>query len=331
MTDTPAGTTTVTRLLVLSGLHAGASCELPGGGRLIGSGAADDVILGDAGILPGHLTLDVQGAVATLRPAHAGVAVDGAALPPDDPFTAALPLELSFAGVALRIEAKRDGEAHAADAGRAAPASSASLLDSVLARLRPALKPAWRLPALACAAAALVTLASAVSSTASDAQDAERPATAQAPADTAGAAPDPAPGPAPTPLTLADAVRELRAEFAARSLAGIQLAASDGTILARGQIDPQREEDWRRVQRWFDGRHGRYGRNATLVDEVRFALAPAPAVQVDAVWAGRNPNVVIKGQKFFEGATLPNGYHLQRILPDELLVERDGQHLALKF
>lgn len=329
MTDTPAGTTTVTRLLVLSGLHAGASCELPGGGRLIGSGAADDVILGDAGILPGHLTLDVQGAAATLRPAHAGVAVDGAALPPDDPFTAALPLELSLAGVALRIEAKRNGEAHAADAARAPPASSNSLLDSVLAGLRPALKPAWRLPALACAAAALVTLASAVSSTASDAQDAERPATAPAPApiETAGTAPDPA----PTPLTLADAVRDLRAEFATRSLAGIQLAASDGTILARGQLDPQREEDWRRVQRWFDGRHGRYGRNATLVDEVRFALAPAPAVQVDAVWAGRNPNVVIKGQRFFEGATLPNGYHLQRILPDELLVERDGQRLALKF
>ncbi len=329
MTDTPAGTTTVTRLLVLSGLHAGASCELPGGGRLIGSGAADDVILGDAGILPGHLTLDVQGAIATLRPAHAGAAVDGAALPPDDPFTAALPLELSLAGVALRIEAKRNGEAYAADAGRAAPASSTSLLDSVLAGLRPALKPAWRLPALACAAAALVILASAVSSTESDAQDAERPATAPAPApvETAGAVPDPA----PTPLTLADAVRDLRAEFAARSLAGIQLAASDGTILARGQLDPQREEDWRRVQRWFDGRHGRYGRNATLVDEVRFALAPAPAVQVDAVWAGRNPNVVIKGQRFFEGATLPNGYHLQRILPDELLVERDGQHLALKF
>ena len=329
MTDTPAGTTTVTRLLVLSGLHAGASCELPGGGRLIGSGAADDVILGDAGILPGHLTLDVQGAIATLRPAHAGVAVDGAALPPDDPFTAALPLERSLAGVAQRIEAKRNGEAYAADAGRAAPASSTSLLDSVLAGLRPALKPAWRLPALACAAAALVILASAVSSTESDAQDAERPATAPAPApvETAGAVPDPA----PTPLTLADAVRDLRAEFAARSLAGIQLAASDGTILARGQLDPQREEDWRRVQRWFDGRHGRYGRNATLVDEVRFALAPAPAVQVDAVWAGRNPNVVIKGQRFFEGATLPNGYHLQRILPDELLVERDGQHLALKF
>ena len=65
MTDTLADTADLARLVVLSGLHAGARCGLPGGGCSIGSGAADAVVLSDAGIEPGHIVLKGTNKTAT--------------------------------------------------------------------------------------------------------------------------------------------------------------------------------------------------------------------------------------------------------------------------
>ncbi len=317
MTDTLTDTAAVTRLVVLSGLHAGARCELPSGECSIGSAAADAVILGDAGIEPGHVILDLQEASATIRPLHGNVALDGVDLPPDESRSAPLPFELTLSGVVLRC----DAEHRDADQAHARAPSVASLL--------PMLKSAWRLPALACAAVALFIIAPAMGSITPDAGKARELVPGPTPAASASLAASKLPVvPAPASPMPIDTLHELQAELSARSLSDIQLTANDGMIMARGRVDPRNESEWRLVQQWFDGRHGR---RATLVDEVRFAASPAPKLAVDAVWTGRNPNVVIKGQKYFEGATLPNGFRLERVAPGELLVAREGQRQALKF
>ena len=338
MTDTLTNTAAVARLIVLSGLHAGAWCELSEGECSIGSGVTDAVILSDPGIAFGHLLLDVQGASATIHPAHGGMTVNGMDLSPGEPAIAALPFELTLAGVALRCEAEQD---EARDVQDDAPADAAR--PSPMVRLLPLLKSAWRLPAVAFTVLAPFVIAPAMSSVTPDTEKAGQPvaelAVTQGLADPTETA-DPASlmvasklsvTPEPPPSLLADAVRELQAELAARSLSDIQLTASDGLIMARGQLAPQSEAEWRRLHQWFDGRYSRYGREATLVDEVRFNAVPLPKIAVDAVWTGRNPNVVIKGQRFFEGATLPNGFQLERISPGVLLVVREGQRMALKF
>lgn len=351
MTDRPTDMDAGPRIVVLSGLHASACCGLPLGTCSIGSDAADAVVLGDPGIVPGHLTLDVQEVAVTVHAAHDGVALGGMSLPPGSHLVAALPFELAIAGVVLRFEAER---CETSETCGGEPAGV--LRPSFLAKIRPKLQSSLRPAALACAVAALGLLMAGVNSIASVAGKAGPPfaamlaaqaSTSQTLAGPPAAMPDPSaasaapasrgkasgpPGASNTgPAGLATALQELQAELSTRSLAGIQLAASGGTIMARGRLDPRSEAEWRLVQQWFDGRYSRYGREATLIDEVRFAAVPAASVAVDAVWTGRNPNVVIKGQKFFEGATLPNGFHLERISPGELLVEREGQRQALKF
>ena len=341
MTDTLTDQGAGPHLVVLSGFHAGARCALPLGACSIGSDGADAVVLGDPGVMPGHATLHVQAGSVTVR-AAADAALDGADLPPGETFAAPLPFELALAGVVLRCEPAET------EAAREAPAASPPR--SLRATLAPVLRPRWRFPVLACTLAAL-GLPLGVMPVASDTAKAGPP-TAAAFAPLPPLAPVPAPfeapvhqraspGPAAAPKApgasnlkpsgLAAALQDLQAELSARSLAGIQLSASGGLITARGRLDLGSEPDWRLVQQWFDRRGGRYGREATLVDEVRFAAVPAAAVAVDAVWTGRNANVVIKGQRYFEGATLPSGFRLERIAPGELVVEREGQRQALKF
>ncbi len=347
MMETPTAPAAMVQLSVLTGVHSGAQCGLPDGESSIGSGMADNVVLSDAGILPNHLTIEMQGASATLRAAHDGVAVNGVVLAPGAPFSAVPPFELAFADVVLRCGAEPD----AAGKTDKPPASGARFL--LMAGLRFVLKSPWCLPVLVCAAVAVLIIPPAMSSIvsgagASSAGRVGRPDTepmpsgnpaapSEVPPDPAAApampvAPPPdakaAPSPDPAPSLLAEAVQELQAELAARSLAGIEVAAADGAILAHGQLEPQDEAGWRLVQQQFDAD---YGRRATLVDEVRFTAAPALKVSVDAVWTGPNPNVVIKGQKFFEGATLPNGLLIERIMPGELLVAHDGQRQTFKF
>lgn len=311
---------TAIRLFVLSGFHGGARCDLPGGESSVGSGTSDTVVLSDAGILPGHVTLGMQDASVILCAAHDGVALDGAALASGTPVAAVPPFDLALAGVALHCEAGPGAVRNAL------PAASRVLL--AVARF-PVLRSPWGLSALVCAAVAVLIIPPAMSSIASgtkpgqpvaDPVPFERPATPPS-----VAKPSVAPGSGSS--ALADATRALQAELAAGALAGVQVSVADGAILARGQLEPQSEAGWRLVQQQFDSR---YGRGATLIDEVRFTATPAPKIAVDAVWTGPNPNVVIKGQKFFEGATLPNGFLVERIAPGELLVMRDGRRQALR-
>lgn len=348
------------QLIVLSGLHAGARCALQPGTCSIGSDVADAVILGDPGIGSGHLVIDVRDDVAEVEATRDGASLDGADLVAGERVTAALPFELAVAGVVLRLEARHQ------DGAPAAAAPSAALLS----RVRPILRPTWRLPLLFGGMTLVGVLVPGVTSIASGGVGAVRPAVEMAaePFAAAGfaapgsAAAGPAvlPNPDVTPASyairpaaapraedvqpasarapvagssagLATALQELQAELSARSLRGVDLTASGGAITARGRLDPRNESDWRSAQEWFDERYDRYGRQVALIDEVRFAAVPAAAVAVDAVWTGRNPNVVIKGQKFFEGATLPTGFRLERIAPGELHVERDGQRQILRF
>lgn len=342
MTDTNSGTDAGLQLIVLSGFHAGARCHLPYGACSVGSDAADAVVLGDPGVVPGHLILDVRDTSVSVRTSHEGAALDGVDLPPGEPIVAALPFELALAGVVLRCDMGGDAsddvdEAVAGDVPR----------PPFLSRFRPTSRSALHVPALACAVVALGVLLPGIPTATSvplaggiASQVAAAPPAATLVAN-AAVAPAPQPGDPATPggrdaapgrSGLAMALQELRLELSARSLSGIQLTAGGGAITARGRLDPGREADWRLTQQWFDGRHGRYGHEASLIDEVRFVAAPAAAaVAVDAVWTGRNPNVVIKGQRFFEGATLPSGFRLERVSPGELLVEREGQRQVLKF
>ena len=324
-------------LVVLSGFHAGARCKLPDGACSIGSNTDDTIVLSDPGIKTGHLLLEIHDDSITLQAARDGVVVDGVELAPGAPIVCVLPFTLTFAGVDLRCEVPLHCTMGAI--GNGSTSHSANRPKALmLASLRPAAWHRWHVSALVTGCAALGMFVPGMRSIASNTHSSVPSIMAtpgleipDAAAFVVGNTARPA-RQTPARAGLAVAMEDLQAKLAASGLTDIRLNISGGTIMARGSVDPKEMDAWRAVQQWFDDRRNQYDHDVTLVDEIRFVvMPPAAVVKIDAVWTGANPNVVIRGQRFFEGAILPNGLQIESILPGELIVLRQGQRQSLRF
>ncbi|QHC49091.1 hypothetical protein EKK97_04940 [Billgrantia tianxiuensis] len=93
-------------------------------------------------------------------------------------------------------------------------------------------------------------------------------------------------------------------------------------------MPPERYEEWRDVQHWFD-QH--YGSRQLLISEARPRLSvDSPALQFQAVWFGDNPYVVdARGERLYPGAPLQEGWVLAEIAEGRVTVRRDGTEFSL--
>jgi len=135
--------------------------------------------------------------------------------------------------------------------------------------------------------------------------------------------------PAHGPTTLAQAVADFRRYLAGTGLAKtVRINASGDVVVASGSIAPDDRGSWLDAQKWFDGHLG--GRFA-LRDTVNVGEAvDPPQLAIAAVSMKPVPNIVTRdGQHLVVGAVLPDGWHIDRIALDNVMLSRGEREVRI--
>lgn len=111
-------------------------------------------------------------------------------------------------------------------------------------------------------------------------------------------------------------------------LEGLQVRDAGNHLVVDGEFPPERYDEWRDVQLWFD-QH--YGGSQLLISEARPQLSTdSPALQFQAVWFGENPYVVgPRGERLYPGAALQEGWVLAEIADNRVTVRRGNDEFSL--
>ncbi|MDX5502140.1 MAG: hypothetical protein LPJ90_01395 [Halomonas sp.] len=120
----------------------------------------------------------------------------------------------------------------------------------------------------------------------------------------------------------------LARRLAEAGLEGLQVRDAGNHLVVDGEFPPERYDEWRDVQLWFD-RH--YGGSQLLISEARPQLSTdSPALQFQAVWFGENPYVVGPGgERLYPGAALQEGWVLAEIADNRVTVRRGNDEFSL--
>ncbi|GGJ85726.1 SctD/MshK family protein [Pseudomonas matsuisoli] len=288
------------RFVVLAGAHAGASLSLDQAEWKVGSSADCDVILSDSDIASQHFTLRFGKAQSvTVEATGADVRVDEVDVVKGSGYKGRLPMRIQAGAVVIAL---------------AAP-------DGVRRSLRfPALA-SWfnRNAAVAGGGVAGICLLLYPFIAMSDA-DASAP---KAPP----AVVTPVAASAALPQTEAP-VSALKTRLGEAGLDHLRVDAQGSYLQVGGEVNVREMEQWRGVQRWFDET---YGRTHLLHGTVRLReVAANPRVRFQAIWSGKNPYVIgERGQRLYPGAAVSDGWMLQRIEADRVILARDGQEFSL--
>jgi type III secretion protein D len=349
---------------IQSGLHAGAVETLPEGRHRIGSDIEADIVLVEDGIAPIHVAIGLSGRFARIEALSDGVTIDGRG-PLAVGGSADVPIPTAFAIGGTRIfvapDAQTAGDPASASAPSllalpASPAVRALIALQVLAVLAlmvvpnpvaDALSPSGpRQIAVASPAAAGATAGADAEGSIADRMSGEPPAvTGSVPSPAAlpvrAARPDAAADhgrpsilplrprrPADAPPAL-DAARALQAELERVGLLNVVIDAGPGIVTAAGTIEPSTAVRWQSVQQWFDER---FAGEITSVNSVGVKAEKLPvSLGIEAVWRGDQSHLIIRGQKYLEGAVLEGGWSIHRIEAERVILQRDGRLVAVRY
>jgi hypothetical protein len=281
------------KLDVLTGLHAGATVDLESAVCRIGADVQCTIVLSDPQIQPFHLTLLLDERHLTIEASGGDVMIGDRLLSQGHGCRCRLPVEFRIGETALRL-------ADAAGAER----------------------PRWpgRNPCLALGLLGSLLLAACLWLW----QASPQPASLAAPANAMAATPVPPGGIADPAARLA----QLRDRLDAAGLQALTTALHDDVVAVGGSVDDAQRLRWIEVQNWYDRT---WGNQPWLRNEVALVPTPrAPRVHFQAVWLGPQPYVVNeRGRRLYPGAALDDGWVLQRIENDRVVLARDGKEFEL--
>jgi type III secretion protein D len=350
------------KLQIQSGLYAGAVETLPEGRYRIGSDIDADIVLIEDGIAAIHLIIGVSGRFARIEVLADAVTVDGRGpLAPGAFADAPIPTGLTVGGI--RIVLSPDAESVVDPAIVSEPVAAALptrhavralIALQVLAVLALMVLPNPVADALSRSDSRPIGAASTLVADSDSAADAMRSPAEQAaavPPAVTGSVPSPAavrplaaPGNAsergdPLPVLLPRnqtgepsgmrAAQALQAELERVGLLNVVVNAGLGIVTAAGTIEPSTVPRWQSVQQWFDER---FAGEITLVNGVSAKAEKLPvALGIEAVWRGEQSHLIIRGQKYLEGAVLDGGWIIHRIEPERVVLQRDGRLVAVRY
>ncbi|UPJ51782.1 hypothetical protein IVB30_10790 [Bradyrhizobium sp. 200] len=129
--------------------------------------------------------------------------------------------------------------------------------------------------------------------------------------------------------TVKAAADAMRAEIERMGILNVVVEPGAGIVAATGTIDPKAAAQWQTVQRWFDER---FEGDITLVNGVTVKTEKVPvSLSIEGVWRGDHPHLLIRGQKYLEGAMLDGGWAIERIEPEKVLLRREGKLVAVRY
>ena len=310
-------------LAIKAGLYAGTSQNLPAGTYVIGGGIESDVVFMGEGLLPRHAIVVVDTNEARVEALADGVSLAGfGALTVGHPVAVMLPFDLSIAGL-LMSWTRPAGKS---DNALAVPHGLRLLSRG---RLRSAAVLSVAAVSVAVIASNLVAVGS--GSAGSFVEISLRPALETA----AGGAGGPGKPQRATQLSappasaIKDAAEALKREVGRAGLLNVTIGASGGVVVARGAVEPGVVGQWQSIQQWFDER---FEGEVLLVNAVSVKAEKMPSsLAIEAVWRGPQSHLVIRGQKYLEGAMLDDGWTIQHIEAERVVLKRDGRLVAVRY
>ncbi|KXV69390.1 hypothetical protein AD951_06900 [Acetobacter malorum] len=105
---------------------------------------------------------------------------------------------------------------------------------------------------------------------------------------------------------------------------------ADGALIATGAEQPEEKDIWEAVKLWFDTT---YGTETVLLDRVSFLHATTHSpLQIAGVALGDTPYVLdTAGRRLPCGSTVEDGWVIDQILTDKILLHRGAEHLTVRF
>jgi hypothetical protein len=287
---------------VVGGLHDGVRVMLESGTYRIGCTAEADIVLRDPGVVPGHAVLGVQRGNIRLEATGDDVGVGTRTVLKGHGCRLRLPLELSIGEACLRlsqVETRSTGRSRLAFAGIAVASVCAVALIALgflreegMAGVGPTAAPS------------------------SPTRVASSDPTAGLPVldhDERGEQiADP---------TLLERIREeLAGHIKDAKIRTLRVTIADGGLAVSGILGAHDRTIWSDVQYWFDQT---YRGRVALTNN--FIESKPPNLQLRAVYFGEGPYVITaQGQHFNQGAILDDGWIIQEIGQDHLVLAKDG-------
>ncbi|MCA6105794.1 SctD/MshK family protein [Bradyrhizobium cenepequi] len=303
-------------LAIGAGLYAGTSQDLPAGTYVIGGAVEADVVLIGENLAARHAVVVIDDDKARVEALADGVSLAGyGALNAGHPVAVTLPFELSIAGVVMSWS-------------RAISKSNTAHDLHLLSGRR--LRSAAALSVAAVIIAAIASnLAAVGTGSAGSFIDSLRPPLAAPAAPSGSARPERAQLSTQPAGAIKDAAEELTREVENAGLLNVTVEASGGAVMARGSVEPGVAAQWQNVQQWFDQR---FKGEVLLVNGVAVKAEKLPSsLAIEAVWRGPQSHLVIRGQKYLEGAMLDDGWTIQHIEAERVVLKRDGRLVAVRY
>ncbi len=294
---------------VLSGQHAGASQELAFGELAVGSSLDADIVITDPGIAGHHVRLSFTQTKLEIEALEGEVTLNGEAVAQGSSASDAYPSLISVAGVSLEIKRHRRVLFEASPLWYTRGGAVIVILLMLLA-LNKVLEPS---------SAARALVSANVHELAAEAGKNDMPANTVRHLKRASAE------------NISAAVQSLRERLNASGIATLDISATSEAVAVSGVVPPAKESDWQATERWFDNNFGN-----TIVLEARVSFLSRKAQQspleIQSVWAGKMPYVIDgRGDKVYEGTKLRDGWLIDKIEKDHVVLRRQAEYLELKL
>jgi len=318
-------------VFIETGLHAGAVQRLEPGLYTIGSELDSDIVLSDPDVKAVHAILEFDEAGLRLEPAKGSVFVHGETglLEPGDERYLSLPTEFSIADTKISVRAPKDA-VRARNRQRYAIAGMAAAVLFVVGLyvVGPLSSSFSTAPPNSISDDATPTTRTEASvAEPSIAQEERTSAPSTTSPDNSSPSQPPADPEADPAVSVDMAAAALRDRLAEQALESVDVIVRQDHLVAQGTAKPEQMGDWQKVQMWFDGE---YGRDVSLIPDVSPAEeVEPPKLAIEAIWAGDDPYIMAGGRRYFEGASIGDGWTVEQIRPEQITLRRGDQSFSI--
>ena len=305
------------QLEIVEGLHAGVRLDLSDGEYSVGPTPNSDIVLRDKGVLARHAILRIERGEVRVEATGGEVRVGTLRIAAGNGCRLRLPAVIHLGEASLRLS-RGDG-ADATLFGKMTTAAR-GLSD----------RPMEVAGGVLLGAVAIAVAMQTAPRTAPDiarsqlaiSGAAERPASAEdvvaAKASSAAAAAS----------TVKHAADDLENRLRVAGVNGVHITTDNQRVSAQGRLTAAQGAQWGAIQRWFDEKYG-----ASVVLTVNVALGQSgPLLRLQSVWFGERPYIIAdNGSHYYQGSVLENGWILERINDDGLLLRKEDETFALNY
>lgn len=131
--------------------------------------------------------------------------------------------------------------------------------------------------------------------------------------------------------TLSDAAlgQKVVSAIARERLSALKVSAESGVVTVEGTLPAQDMAKFHTIEKWFDSA---FGTQYVWISKVTVGSdSPPPDLPVQAVWTGKNPNIVVHAQRYKAGSEIVTGLSLLEIRSHRIVMSKGSQIINVRY